>query len=157
MQPTRDVDVTYEMARGLHQRLRWNVGAHMLRVDPPSPGLWMLMDFATRRAFLVQPAQQRVLESPAPATPPGIPAGAGAQPAGTDRVAGADCTDWRMHDNAGNEVVLCMTDDGVLLRARTGEGQMLLRAVSLSYTPQDPSIFALPPDFSRHNQQGPPR
>jgi len=148
MQPTRDVDVIYEMARGLHQRMRWDIGQHRLRVDPPSPGLYLVVDLTRHRAFLVQQSAKRVLESPATTAIAGTPPTA-ATPHGTDTVAGLACTEWKSADNGGNPTLLCVTPDGVMLRARTPEGSVLLQAVSVEYAPQDPSIFAIPTDFSR--------
>ena len=152
MQPTRDVDITYEMARGLHQRMRWDIGLHKLRVDPPSPGLYMVVDLTGHRAFLVQQSAKRVLESPASGMTAGAPPAA-ATPHGTDTVAGLACTEWQAADNAGNPTLLCVTPDGVMLRARTPQGAVLLQAISVEYAPQDPSIFTIPTDFSRETPE----
>jgi hypothetical protein len=45
-------------------------------------------------------------------------------------------------------VVVCVTADGVLLRARRGE-RTVLTASRVAYGPQDPALFRLPADY-RH-------
>jgi hypothetical protein len=44
--------------------------------------------------------------------------------------------------------VVCITDDGVLLRASSA-AQVRVSAVSVHYAPQDPQEFRIPPDYVR--------
>jgi hypothetical protein len=51
--------------------------------------------------------------------------------------------------------LLCVTTDGVLLRAQV-DGQELVGAVSVQYAPQDPEVFRVPADYA-HRSAGPAR
>ena len=171
--PTRDVDVTYRMvqapdAPALEQRMRWLVAEQKLRVDLPSPGLWMLVDYRSRRMQVVQDAKRRVLDmaggtSPLPAQP-----GASGQSftrRGTSQVAGLPCTEWQTADSAGQSTLACITTDGVLLRARQnveGKWQTLIEASKVTYGPQDAAAFLAPNGYQHvqapnPNQARPPR
>lgn len=156
LRPTRDVDITYMMARPqpgggwqmLTERQRWSVAAGKLRVDPPTPGLWMVIDLTGGTIATVQEGEKRILDGPAPQLPgePGLPgenAAGQAERRGPDRVGDWSCTDWAVPDTAGRPALLCLTDDGVLLRASLG-GRVLLEALELTYAPQPEEIFRLP-------------
>lgn len=154
LRPTRDVDVTYMMASPLAEggwemlteRQRWSVAAGLLRIDPPTPGLWMVVDLARGQVANVEPAKKRVLEGPAPA----LPGTSSSQSTrrGPDRVDRWPCTDWELRDATGAPVVLCLTDDGVLLRASSG-GRVRLEALELRYAPQPAALFEIPGDYRR--------
>ncbi len=152
--PLRDVDVTYRIAQPveggapLSQRMRWLVATGRLRVDPPSPGLYMIVDYTAKRMSVVKLADRAVLDVPTVAPGlPGAPAGAYAV-RDAAVVAGLPCTNWLTTDAAGQDTLLCLTPDGVMLRA-SQRGQTLLEAVSVSYGPQDPAAFT-PPDGFHH-------
>jgi hypothetical protein len=146
--PSRDVDVTYVMGGGLHQRMRWDVTNQLLRVDPPLEGMFMVVDYRAGRMSLVRPPDHAVLELPgaSPLATLGV-AGGTWQRAGTDQVAGLPCTEWHTHDVAGQDTQLCMTEDGVLLRARVASG-VLAQAEQVQYVRSDPAIFQIPPDYT---------
>ncbi len=109
--PSRDVDVVYMMVqadapggpRVVEERLRWAVAAGRLRIDPPIPGMWMVMDTRTGRLATVRDADRSVLEVQSPqAMPwPAPTASATFQRRGTDTVAGAPCTEWQTADLTG--------------------------------------------------------
>ena len=65
-----------------------------------------------------------------------------------DQVAGLPCTNWQTPDNRGQPAVLCLTADGVMLRASSGD-QVLVEARSVTYGPQDSAAFAAPAGFRR--------
>ncbi len=152
--PLRDVDVTYQVAPpvqggpALSQRMRWSVATGLLRVDPPSPGLYMIVDYTAKRMSVVKVADRAVLDVSTAA--PGLPGAAAGSYSVRDStvVAGLGCTNWQTADAAGQETLLCMTPDGVMLRA-SQRGQVLLEAVTVSYGPQDPAAFKAPEGF-RH-------
>jgi hypothetical protein len=156
MVPTRDVDVTYAMvALGsggkpveLSQRLRWDVAAGRLRVDPPVRGVYMLMDYHTHRLLAVRDAQRSVLEMPADLTSvaPGLARGTSFVRRGEDTVAGIKCTEWDTQDSSGQATTVCLTDDGVLLRAKTS-ARVLVEATHVTYAPIDPSLFQVPDGY----------
>ncbi|WP_158744607.1 hypothetical protein [Acidisphaera sp. L21] len=152
--PQRDVDITYTMAQrqegapALTQRMRWSVSAGRLRVDPPTGGIYMIIDYRAKRMSVVKVADHAVLD--VSTAGPGLP---GAESGSftrrdTDQIAGLPCTDWQTADAGGQETLICMTEDGVMLRASQG-GKVLVQASSVSYTTQNPADFT-PPDGFRH-------
>jgi hypothetical protein len=151
--PTRDVTVTYrteERGQVLEQRLRWSAATRRLRVEPPSPGMFVLVDYAKQRMQIVREPDRTYVDMAAPPTLPGLgaPAGAGLyKKSGADRILGLACTEWEM-TTAGRPAGICVTEDGVMLRARIGE-RILATAASVSFGPQDAALFAVPPGFSR--------
>ena len=152
--PLRDVDVTYQVAQpveggpALSQRMRWSVAAGRLRVDPPTPGLFMIVDYPAKRMSVVKIADRAVLDLPTAA--PGLPGAAAGAFAARDGavVAGLACANWQTTDAAGQDTLLCLTPDGVMLRASQG-GQILLEASTVQYGPQDPAAFKAPEGY-RH-------
>ena len=152
--PQRDVDVTYRVTQPvaggppLSQRMRWSVATGRLRVDPPSPGLFMIVDYTAKRMSVVKLADRAVLDVPTNGLGlPGAPAG-DYRRQDASAVAGLPCTVWATADAGGQATVLCLTADGVMLRA-SQNGQVLLEATSVSYGPQDPAAFQAPAGF-RH-------
>ena len=156
--PTRDVDVIYQTARVdragheqvLSQRMRWEAALGKLRVDPPAPGVYMVLDYHTHRLLAVREANRSVVElnaTTATATP-GIPKGGALAAVGSATVAGLPCTEWRTRDSAGQPAIVCLTADGVLLRATSGD-HVLLEAISVTYGPMDAVLFDVPPGYKR--------
>jgi hypothetical protein len=160
LRPTRDVDVTYVLdTRGgpsLRERLRWDVAAERLRIDPPTAGLYVIIDLKARRMSTVRAADQTVIETAAPASATGLPdnAASGATRQGESVVAGLACTDWSVTDAAGEPMTVCLTQDGVLLRAGTTT-RTLLTATSVQYGPVDPAAYQVPADYA-HRTLGAP-
>jgi hypothetical protein len=143
--PSRDVDVTYRMVRGdrvLIERMRWQAATQRQRVDPPSPGLFVVIDYRAGRMDTVRLSDRLVLEMAAPPNEQGAYVRQG-----EDQVAGLTCTDWEATATDGQPTVACITADGVLLRA-TAAGQTLLSAETVAYAPQDPALFAVPEGFT---------
>ena len=161
--PTRDVDVVYMMVqaggpggpRVVEERMRWAATAGKLRIDPPTSGMWMVMDSNARRISTVREADRTVLDIAAGPAFPGPPlpgggaaAGAAFQRRGDDSVAGVPCTEWQTRDVTGTPTLACITADGVLLRA-SAAGRVLVEALHLAYAPQDPAVFRIPQDYRR--------
>ena len=67
---------------------------------------------------------------------------------GADVVAGVACIEWQTADRAGRAVTVCMTRDGVLLRARAG-AEVLVQALRVDYGAIDPSVFQIPAGYRR--------
>ena len=161
--PTRDVAVTYRTDVGdrvLEQRMRWSAAARRMRIDPPTPGIFLLIDYATRRMDVVRDPERSFVEMDAPATPPGL--GSAGTPStqspegryergGADEVSGMACTDWTTHDTKGRATEICVTADGVMLRVRS-DGRVLAGAARVEYGPQDPTLFELPRGYTRMTQ-----
>ncbi len=150
--PNRDVDVLYQADQGgqtLQQRLRWDVKDQLMRVDSPSPGLWMLVNYRNREIFLVSDPQKSILEMGAKAGPlPGQPGGANFVRRSTEQVAGLPCTQWEATDSQGQPTLACLTSDGVLLRAMRGQ-VVLIQAQRVAYGPENPALFQLPGGYAR--------
>jgi len=149
--PTRDVDVTYLLptpAGAAHQRLRYSAASRLLRLDPPGAGLRVVIDFATQRMFTVNDADHSVIEMAAPAS--WMPAlnGAHTTRRDADQVSGLPCTNWETTDSEGHAVLICLTEDGVMLRAARGE-RVLVIATELRHAPQAASVFAVPRNYRR--------
>ena len=143
--PLRDVDVTYRAGVGaatVQQRSRWWVGEGKLRLDPPTPGVYMVVDTRARTMAMVSDADRGVVDLPAPATA----MDGQFTRRGTDTVAGLACTEWETLDTQGLPTLACFTADGVLLRARRGAA-VFVEAVQVSYGPPDPAAFVVPPSY----------
>ncbi len=153
LMPTRDVAVIYRTEQGDHsleQRVRWSAAEQRMRIDPPTPGLFVLIDYAAHRMELVRERDHSVLELAAPASVPGL----GAQRSGayerrgTEVIAGLACTDWRSRDLAGRDTRICATDDGVVLKVWQGD-RALATASEVRYVPQEAALFRAPAGYSR--------
>lgn len=160
LRPTRDVDVTYALDTGggpsLRERLRWDVTAEKLRIDPPTAGLYVIIDLKARRMSTVRAADQTVIETAAPPGATGLSdsAAPGATRQGESVVAGLACTNWSVTDAAGEPMTVCLTQDGVLLQARTAT-RTLLTATSVQYGPVDPEAYQVPAGYT-HRTLGAP-
>ncbi len=130
----------------LTERMRWQAATQRQRVDPPTEGLFIVIDFRAGRMRTVRLSDRLVVDMAAPATGAGTPDAAYVRQ-GEDQVAGLTCTDWQATATDGRSTVACITTDGVLLRATAG-GHMLLSAASVDYAPQAPALFATPDGFT---------
>jgi hypothetical protein len=157
LRPDSDVDVTYRAAapqRGgtaVEQRVRWLAASQTMRIDPPAADIHVIIDYAARRMSVVRDATRSVIEMAAPdsmADSLGGGAAASFVRRGEATVVGQPCTEWQTQDREGHKVLVCVTVDGVLLRAGTPE-QVRVTAVSLKYAPQDPGVFRIPADYAR--------
>jgi hypothetical protein len=152
LSPSRDVDVIYLMAGPdgpLEQRLRWGVTEGKLRVDPPSPGIFMVLDTRSHRMETVREADRTVLQvDQANMVALGVQSAASFTRRGTSQVAGLDCTQWETTDNAGKPTLACITEDGVLLRAVAG-GRVMVVAAEVRYVGQGEAVFRIPADYRR--------
>ena len=144
--PTRDVDVSYR-AGPVEQRMRWLATEQRLRIDPPGNGLFMIVDYRTRRMQVVRQSDRKVVEMPSPAGFPGQQPGTGYTRRGAGSVAGLPCTEWQTTDAAGDEALVCFTGDGVMLRAARGS-TILVEATRVAYAAQDPADFQPPAGFT---------
>ena len=156
VQPTRDVDVTYRVPvpgatdTYLLQRYRWSAARREQRVDLPTSGNWMVLDFNAHRMALVRDESREVVDLPSPQNADQPGAGAGFTRVAPATVAGFACTDWRTVDTRGQETLACYTDDGVLLRATSGS-RTLMEAVHVNYTAQAEAVFQPPAGYT-HQQ-----
>lgn len=164
--PQHDVDVLYAVplpvpagqgssqagqpVKVIEQRMRFAAGLQRQRVDPPGPSTYMITEYRTGQLIMVQPAQRIATSIPAPGGPiasPGRRATGDYTRLAAQTIAGVNCTDWRTRDESGNQSVVCLTEDGVMLRAMQAD-HVLVQAVRVTFDRQDPSLFEVPAGFS---------
>ena len=163
LRPTRDVAVTYRMeGAGAPQpqemQMAWDVANGRQRVDPPGGQGWMLIDRKANSAVMVMDARRMAMQMPAAtvaAMTQDPPAGTTYTAKGTDRVAGQACNLWETTTPQGKSTI-CITEDGVLLRAVTEAvgrpgmppgGSMRMEATEVRYAAADPARFAVPQGY----------
>ncbi len=154
--PTRDVDVVYQTVHTgqdghdqvMSQRMRWDVAIRKLRVDPPTGGLYMIIDYRTHRLTAVRESERAVIEMSAGTATgmPGLDKATSFQKVGSAAIAGLPCTQWNTRDSSGMATIICLTDDGVLLRATSGN-HVLVEAASVIYGPLSDAIFSVPDGY----------
>jgi len=165
--PTRDVAVTYRVENGNQPttaRLAWSAELRALRADLPAgtpasfggvplpPGAWVVVDLRAGRAFAAEDRSGLVIDLPQLATRARAGeralAGASAQREGMSRVAGLPCIVWRLEPQAGppgrRPVRVCLTADGVPLRAEEEGRRARAEATSVVYGLQDATRFRRP-------------
>ncbi len=149
VKPTRDVDVTYKVPVGsgtaVLQRLRYSAGLHRQRVDLPTSGNWMMLDFTAHRMAMVRDETHEVVDLAAPSD-----VAAPFVRVGETSVAGLACTEWRTRDSRGQESVACYTQDGVMLRARQ-EDRTLMEAINVHYGELASAVFTVPDGYSHQS------
>ena len=151
--PSRDVDVTYRAGQGdqvVLQRSRWSAEVRKMRLDTPTPGVYLIVDYLAHTLAMVSERDRGVLDMPAPAGGlPGqaVPGGAGFIRRGSGQVAGLPCTEWETVDTQGQSTLACFTEDGVLLQARRGT-TVLVQATRVAYGALDATAFVVPTSFS---------
>ncbi len=149
--PSRDVAVIYQTQQGatlLEQHMRWSAASRRMRIDPPTPGMFLLVDYAGHRMDIVREAERSVLEMDAPSTMPGIgaPMASAYARGGDDAIAGIPCVEWTATGRQGQSI--CVTADGVLLRVRFGT-RVVATAAEVRYEPQDPALFRIPAGYAK--------
>lgn len=152
LRPTRDVAVTYTASAPNQTpqpvETAWSAAQQRLRIDTPRAPGWVLVDLPGNRLRMVMEGQRMVLDLPGKGPIPlldGVPPGTRMTRAGSATVAGHRCENWQVSSQEG-EGTLCLTADGVLLRAAgTREGKRgSLEATSVRYSAQDPARFTVP-------------
>lgn len=165
--PNRDVSVTYRVERdgqSFRVRVAWSSVLHALRLEaeagaaasltgmPLPPGSRVIIDRGARRAFAVQDSTGLMLDLPqivsrAEAFEREL-AAAQARREGVDRVAGLPCTVWRLLPRSDapkrRPVRVCVTVDGVPLRAQEEGQRDKAEAISVHYGPQEQTLFRPP-------------
>eukprot|EP01037_Dinobryon_pediforme_P005243 gene5243-5295_t len=151
-QPTRDVDVIYMVAgpsTPLAQRMRWGITAGKLRVDPPSAGMYVIIDTASHSMQAVREGDRSVVTMGAgPGALPGVTPGGSFVKRGGATIAGLACTQWETRDTTGRNVLACLTADGVLLRVEA-DGLVLLEALTVDFAPLPEAVFRVPADYRK--------
>ena len=132
--------------------MRFASKSRQIRIDGPGVRGYAILDIDAGR-FTVVMAERRVyIERPADPGMMGVFQARNTEfrKTGVDTVAGIRCTtyDTRINDRDGQ---VCLTDDGVLLRARSADQDRNreLEAVSVTYADQPASLFEIPAGFQK--------
>ncbi len=151
--PTRDADVTYRVL-GPHPgtlHMRTLASSGLTRMEMPNQHGYAIMDRRNHQMTLVMTEQRMYMEMPAGAAQQQVPnldqAGRFTRQ-GTDTVAGLICNVWN-HTGERGTGSICITDDGVLLRASDSTGQRGIEATEVSLAPQADADFHPPAGFTQ--------
>jgi hypothetical protein len=155
LRPARDVVVQYgtggaTLAAGTTVTMHFTRQGRLIRIDPATGTAYTVYDTDANHMMIVR-TDARTFEDRT-SDPSQIPLyftpDATFVKTGTDTIAGQRCTtyDATLHARKGQ---ICLTDDGVILRARTGQADTFreMVAVTVSYTEQPLALFAPPPGF----------
>ena len=154
--PQRDASVLYRLvpAEGPEQEVRvtTQAGGSPMRVDMPDKS-WMLVDRRAGRMAMVVMAEETVVDMPYQGPPPQFVLSDRMRFArrGVDTVAATRCTVWYVVLGA-QAGVMCITDDGVLLRTQGQDERgrrTLVEAISVSFARATDAEFTPPPDYER--------
>lgn len=177
MLPTRDVMVTYRASgpaparpgatgpagtRQQDMKVAIQAGGKLMRIEAlgggAAAGGYVIVDREAQRMTMVVTQDRRFMELPAnDAVSRGFLLNESMTFArrGLDTVAGVKCTLWEVTSQEGAGSV-CVTDDGVMLRARGQDGRGALEATAVQYGPQPASLFRPPADFAKIEMPGGP-
>jgi hypothetical protein len=156
LEPARDVAVTYRLvgqgAQG-EVRMAWRASARQARLDNPD-GSFLVADLGAGSGFIANEQTRELIALGAPPRDAGIPGlippGGRFAREGADRVAGQDCTNWRVELSDGSRGRACITAEGLVLRSlggATGEPEQGMEATSVSFTAPDPARFLRPAGY----------
>jgi hypothetical protein len=124
----------------------------LMRIDTPEMGGFAIVDRNRKRSTMVMTQMRMYMEMNAEEGPmaPHVGADENARFArkGTATVAGLSCTLWEISNPKGDGGTGCITDDSVMLRflTRNGEG---LEATKVTYAPIPAASFAVPAGFQK--------
>jgi len=161
IRPQRDVAVAYSQGAipqgqttesGKVVTMRFAGKTGRIRIEGPIARGYAIVDIDAARMTMVMPEQHMYVEQPAdPAMLAMFQAkNASFRKTGSDTVAGVACTtyDAVINDRKGQ---ICLTGDGVLLRAKSADPDRNreLEAVTVTYADQPASLFEIPAGFQK--------
>jgi hypothetical protein len=156
--PARDVAVTYTVSETnrapANYQLYYDAANQIARIDGPA-GYYGLGNLPAGQAELVVPALHAVVQAPDFSA---LPAeiynadGASFTPLGAGHFAGLDCEKYLLLDKNGTGTV-CLTTNGVVLHftGHDAHGAAEATALTVTYAPQSPDLFAVPQGFTPLN------
>ncbi|HET8996739.1 MAG TPA: DUF4412 domain-containing protein [Acetobacteraceae bacterium] len=166
LHPARDVVVRYQVT-GAHGpgdsaqvTIHYASQGRRMRIEPAGRPSYMIVDGVADRMEMVMPSQHVYVEMPY--DPQMLmnfkDKDATFTPQGTKTIAGLGCTVYKV-DSREHPGQICVTSDGVILRARGQDASHhgSLQAVSVGYSPQPASLFAPPPGFHKLEPAHPPQ
>lgn len=158
LRPGRDVAVEYRSgdsagdASGAPVTMRFSSKSGRIRIDAPGRRGYTILDTGAGTMTMVMEERHLYMERPAD---PGMVAmfqatNTAFRKTGSDTVAGVPCTtyDATFNDHSGE---VCLTSDGVLLRARSAdpERHRELEAVKVRYGDQPDDLFEVPAGYQK--------
>jgi hypothetical protein len=161
IRPLRDVAVEYRqggMAQGQAAEpgrvltMRFASKTGRIRIDGPIAHGYAIVDIDAAQMTMVMAEQHMYVEQPADPAMLAIfqAKNASFRKTGSDTVAGVACTTYEanLSDRKGQ---VCLTGDGVLLRAKSADPDRnrALEAVAVTYADQPASLFEIPPGFQK--------
>ena len=158
-QPTRDVEVTYHLTgktppgtQGDTVKMGFTSGSKRTWVEPPGQKVRMIVDRPAGKMLVIMNEQHSYMEMPY--DPKKVMTFNGSEAkftrTGTATIAGVGCTTYDVQSPQQVSTV-CLTDDGVLLKAVSGDPAHPggLEAVSVRYGAQPASAFAAPDGYQK--------
>ena len=164
IRPRKDVAVEYRSAGaaqgaaadpGRVVTMRFSSKSSRIRIDGAEGHGYAILDIDTGHMIIVMTERHMYIERPAD---PGMVAmfqarNAAFRKTGTDTVAGVQCTtyDATINERTGQ---VCLTDDGVMLRARSadpGSQSPPGSAVKVTYAEQPGALFETPSGYRQMN------
>lgn len=152
-QPSRDHAVTYRMeseGRATEMRVFYRAATRRQRVEMPEGGVAMIHDMAANRMLMLNERARMVMEMPVNAAQSQqmltIPGDMTLTRTGSATVAGHGCTTYRAIQRGVDRGTVCVTDDGIMLRADLAQGERrgTMEATALSLSPQPAALFEVP-------------
>lgn len=159
--PSRDVAVDYRSTGapqgpaagpGAVVTMRFSSKSGRIRIDGASGRGYAILDPGAGEMTMVMEERHMYVQR---AADPGMMAmfkatNASFKKTGSDTIAGVACTIYNatFNDHAGQ---VCLTDDGVMLRARSADAdrQRELEAVTVTYADQPASLFEIPAGYQK--------
>ena len=153
MAATRDATVGYKTTgreAGHAMEISYGAASGLMRIDNPTIGGYAIVDRKGRRVTMVMTEMRMFMEMAASGMPgqPALPEeDAKFTRKGTETIAGQTCTVWDFAAANGTGSV-CMTTEGILLRARTSDGSGM-EATKVTYAAIPAGNFSPPAGFTK--------
>ncbi len=152
--PTRDVTVTYHTQNGRDATMAFSAAARRVRVSGVATnGSYAIIERDGGQMFMVMPEKRSAMmvpETPEMRSAMTMQSLSGFTRAGSATVARVSCTVWGVDSSKGAGDV-CITGDGVLLRARrteaSGTKETVMEATKVDYQPLPASEFEVPSGY----------
>lgn len=155
-QPSRDHAITYRIeheGRVAEMRVFYSAATRRQRVEMPEGDVAMIHDLPANRMLMLNEQLRMAMEMPVNAAEGqpmlAVPDDMTLTRTGADTVAGHRCTRYRAAQRGADRGTVCVTDDGILLRADLTQGgrRGLMEATALSLAAQPASLFEVPPGW----------
>lgn len=151
--PTRDHAVTYRMqheGRTAQMTVYFSASMRRQRVEMAEAGIAMIHDLPGRRMLMLNEQMRMAMELPVTAQQGqqmlSLPDDMTLTRTGAATVAGHGCTTYRATQRGTDRGTVCVTDDGIMLRADLAQGERrgTMEATNLSLSPQPAALFEVP-------------